>query len=90
MGKPDDPKAWMYLPFLPTDMTPEAAYRKENEARLQATLKPCPFCGDTPKLNMKNWLGERDVIICHCGITMGIEGKTVDCLVRSWNERKEA
>lgn len=88
MGNPNEPTDWTRQTFIPAPTTPEAAYRLASEAKLQASLKPCPFCGDTPKLHMKNWSGERDTIICHCGLTMGFDGKTVDFLVGRWNNRK--
>lgn len=88
MGKPEDPKDWRHAPFLPAPRTPETAFRGEaQESSLQAQLLACPFCGHTPRLRMRNWSGERDVIDCQCGVHMAASGKTVDFLIQRWNTR---
>lgn len=87
MGRPEDPKEWLHKPFLPAPRTPETIARETHESRLQATVMACPFCGHTPRLRMRNWSGERDVIDCQCGAYMAAPGKTVDFLIQRWNTR---
>lgn len=52
-------------------------------------LKPCPFCGLIPNINVHHYsFGIRHKIICKCGIQTK-EYKKLPMAKRAWNRRAD-
>ena len=63
--------------------------------RVAKGLKPCPFCGDTPRLSYGSSLGdsysegmETNYIWCDCGIYIEVDyEESKETLTKTWNHR---